>query len=138
VFWYPFDFRTDWGFVHGRVAALKRVPFETYYFGTELRAVTEVLHKTGFFFPLGAWLAVGSRGLLRRVHLPAAMLHAASALAIACAAGAIEGGQLFLPAKIADATDWMLATLGGLAGYLCLWKLMPAWRGSREGVVRRR
>lgn len=29
VFWYPFDFRTDWSFVHPRVAALERMPFTT-------------------------------------------------------------------------------------------------------------
>jgi glycopeptide antibiotics resistance protein len=137
VFWYPFDFNTGWGFVHGRLAALKRVPFEAYYFGTEFRAVTEVFHKTGFFFPLGALLAVGAAGIRRRFAVPAVLLHAASALVVACAAAGIEIGQLFLPGKIADTTDWLLETLGGLVGYFCLRILLPLWQSGRGDAMPR-
>ena len=137
VFWYPFDFSNDWGFVHGRVAALKRVPFEAYYYGTEFRAVTEVFHKTGFFFPLGALLAIGALGLRRWLRIPAVLLHAVSALVIACAAAGIEVGQVFLPGKVADTTDWFLETLGGLVGYLCMLVLSPVWRSGRgDGMPR--
>jgi glycopeptide antibiotics resistance protein len=135
VFWYPFDFSTDWGFVHGRLAALKRVPFEAYYFGTEFRAVTEVFHKTGFFFPLGALLAVGAAGIRRRLAVPAILLHAASALVVACAAAGIEIGQLFLPGKVADTTDWFLETFGGLVGYFCLRILIPLWQSGRGNAM---
>jgi glycopeptide antibiotics resistance protein len=131
VFWYPFDFSNDWAFVHRRLAALNRVPFQTYYFGTEFRAVTEVFHKTGFFFPLGALLAVGAAGIHRRLPIPAILLHVAGVLAVAGAAAGIEIGQVFLPGKIADATDWLLETLGGLAGYFCLWILIPLWQSGR-------
>lgn len=131
VFWYPFDFNNDWGFVHGRVAALKRVPFHAYYYGTEFRAVTEVFHKMGFFFPLGALLAVAVLGVRRRLSVPPVLLHVVSAIVIACAAMGIEVGQLFLPGKIADTTDWFLETLGGLAGYFCLRILSPIWRSGR-------
>jgi hypothetical protein len=106
VFWYPFDFNTEWGFVHTRIAELKRVPFEAYYFGTELRAVTEVFHKTGFFFPIGAILAIGVAGIRRRWAVPLVLLHAASVLIMAGVAAGIEIGQVFLPTKIADTTDW--------------------------------
>lgn len=125
VFWYPFDFVTDWGFVHGRLAALKRAPFEAYYYGTEFRAVTEVMHKTGFFFPLGALLAIAAAWLRRRLFIPLAVLHAASALVVAGAAAGIELGQLFLRDKNADPTDFLLETLGALAGYVCLRMLAP-------------
>jgi glycopeptide antibiotics resistance protein len=135
VFWYPFDFNTEWGFVHRRLAAFKRVPFETYYFGTEFRAVTEVFHKTGFFFPLGALLAVGAYRIRRRFAVPALLLHAVSALVIACAAAGIEVGQLFLPSKVADTTDWLLETLGGLIGYFCLQMLMPLWQSGRRNTM---
>jgi VanZ family protein len=135
VFWYPFDFSNEWGFVHGRVAALKRVPFQAYYYGTEFRAVTEVFHKTGFFFPLGALLAIGAIGVRRRFPVPAVLLHLASALVIAGAAAGIEAGQLFLPGKNADATDWLLETLGGVAGYATLWILGSAWHGGRDRGV---
>lgn len=132
VFWYPFNFSNEWGFVHGRIAELKRVPFASYYTGTEFRAVTEVFHKTGFFFPLGALLAIGAIGIRRRFPVPAGVLHAAGALVIAGAAAAIEIGQVFLPGKNADATDWLLETLGGLAGYICLRIVSPVWQRERE------
>jgi VanZ family protein len=137
VFWYPFNFNTEWGFVHGRLAALKRVPFEAYYYGTEFRAVTEVFHKIGFFFPLGALLAIGAAGVRRQFPVPAALLHAASALVIACAAAGIEVGQLFLPGKYADMTDWSLETLGGIVGYFSLRILSPLWRSGRGGDMLR-
>ena len=137
VFWYPFDFSTEWRFVHGRLAALKRVPFEAYYFGTEFRAVTEVFHKTGFFFPLGALLAIGAAGIRRRLAVPAVLLHVASGLIIAGAAAGIEIGQLFLPGKVADTTDWLLATAGGLVGYVCLRFLIPGWQTGRADTMRR-
>jgi glycopeptide antibiotics resistance protein len=133
VFWYPFDFSTDWGLVQKKLALLKRVPLQAYYYGTELRAATEVIHKTAFFFPLGALLGVAAVSLHRRRRVPAVMLHATSALLVAGAAAGIEGGQLFLPAKNADPTDWVLETLGGMAGYFCLWKLTPLWRSEGRG-----
>jgi glycopeptide antibiotics resistance protein len=117
VFWYPFDFNTEWGFVHRRLDAIPRVPFVSYYYGTEFRAVTEVLHKLGFFLPLGALLGIGTLAIRRRLRIPAFVLHVVATIAIAGVAGAIEAGQLFLPGKYADPTDWVLELLGGLAGY---------------------
>lgn len=134
VFWYPFDFDTDWGFVHRRLDAVPRVPFVTYYYGTEFRAVTEVLHKAGFFFPLGMLLAFSGRRV-RRFGVPDWAAHAVSAMLIGAAAAMIEAGQLFLPGKYADPTDWVLETGGALAGYLLIGRLtagpMPARRLRR-------
>jgi hypothetical protein len=136
VFWYPFDFRTDWGFVNGRLATLRRVPFEAYYWGTEFRAVTEVLHKAGFFFPLGAILAVGVLAIDRRVsrRFPMALVHASAVIAIATVAAGIEAIQLFLPGKFVDGTDWVLEFLGGLAGYACVWWFGPALVGRERSA----
>ncbi|MBA3506787.1 MAG: VanZ family protein, partial [Betaproteobacteria bacterium] len=102
VFWYPFDFRTDWGFVQQRLANLRRVPFEAYYWGSEFKAVTELLHKTGFFFPLGSLFAIGVVHLRHKFAIPAGFLHVASVGLVASVAAMIEAGQLFLPNKNAD------------------------------------
>ena len=99
--------------------------------------MTEVFHKTGFFFPLGALLAIGAAGIRRRLAVPDVLLHAASALIIAGAAAGIEIGQLFLPGKIADTTDWVLETIGGLVGYFCLRLLIPVWQSGRDDTVPR-
>jgi glycopeptide antibiotics resistance protein len=115
VFWYPFDFHTDRAFIQDRMGFLHRVPFEAYYFGTEFRAITEVFHKTLFFAPLGILLAWWVNGLSWRWRSYAA---AASLLGITATALGIELGQVLLPEKVADTTDWFLESLGGWLGYL--------------------
>lgn len=114
VFWFPFDFRTDGAFVKERLDFVQRVPFEVYYFGTEYRAITEVLRKTLFFAPLGGLLAWGVARQPWRWRSP---LFAVAMLALVGMPALIELGQVMLPEKIADTTDWLLAWLGGLAGY---------------------
>jgi glycopeptide antibiotics resistance protein len=114
VFWFPFDFRTDGVFIKSRLDFLQRVPFEVYYFGTEYRAITEVLRKTLFFAPLGALLAWGVARQQWRWRSP---LFALAMLVMVGMPAVVELGQVMLPHKIADTTDWLLAWLGGLAGY---------------------
>ncbi len=114
VFWFPFDFRTDGAFIKSRLDSLYRVPFEVYYFGTEYRAITEVLRKTLFFAPLGGLLAWGVARQAWRWRGP---LFALAMLTLVMMPAIVEFGQLMLPLKIADTTDWFLAWLGGLAGY---------------------
>lgn len=114
VFWFPFDFRTDGAFVRSRLDFVQRVPFEVYYYGTEYRAITEVLRKTLFFAPLGALLAWGVAVQPWRLRAPLFVL---ALLLLAAMPAVIELGQVMLPHKIADTTDWFLAWVGGLAGY---------------------
>ncbi len=114
VFWFPFDFRTDGAFIKSRLDFVQRVPFEVYYFGTEYRAITEVLRKTLFFAPLGGLLAWGVARQPWRWRGP---LFAVAVLALVLMPALIELGQVMLPEKIADTTDWFLAWMGGLAGY---------------------
>ncbi len=114
VFWYPFDFRTDAGFVQERIGFLWRMPLESYFYGSEFRAITEMLHKLLFFAPLGAllaWLVAGLPWLWRSYAAFAAIL-----LMLATAVG-IEFGQMLLPGKVADTTDMVLESLGGFFGY---------------------
>jgi VanZ family protein len=122
VFWYPFDFRADRAFVGVRLAeATTRVPFALYYFGTEYRAATEVLHKMGFFFPLGILLAL----FMGRFCFGSPFLWKMAALAgVGIVAGSVEAGQLFLPGKFADLTDWVLEMAGGWAGCALAWRTL--------------
>lgn len=115
VFWYPFDFNLDRSFLRDRLAGLQRVPFEAYYFGTEFRALTEVLRKSLFVAPLGF--------LLYRLggHLPPTwprgVVHGSLLLVIFACAATIEAGQIALPSKNADFTDGVLEFIGGALGY---------------------
>ncbi|WP_217424578.1 VanZ family protein [Nitrogeniibacter mangrovi] len=104
VFWWPFDF----DFVHlgaARVSAMAgRTLFETYYFTSEYHALNELLRKVAFFLPLGVLWALrgGRRGTGTVLFVSTAML--------------VEGGQLFLPEKVADVTDMLIEASGALLG----------------------
>ncbi len=115
VFWYPFDFNLDRTFLRDRVAGLHRVPLEAYYYGTEFRAVTEVLRKSLFLAPLGLILYRLGRSL--PATWPRRVVHASLLILMAAGAALIEGVQLLLPGKNADFTDFALEYLGGLIGY---------------------
>lgn len=115
VFWYPFDFHLERNFLRERVLLFKRVPFHAYYYGTEYRAVTEVLHKIAFFMPLGfiaAYLIQRLRDL-RFIRL----LDIFVMLAMSCLALGIEIGQVALPGKSPSTTDWLLESIGAGMGY---------------------
>lgn len=133
VFWFPFDFRTDGAFIKGRLDFIGRVPFEVYYYGTEFRAITEVLHKLLFFAPLGALLARGVGGLPYAWRGPAALVACASIVLFALG---IELGQVLLPGKFPDTTDWLLESLGGLAGYVLARLMMRAPRALPQASAR--
>lgn len=115
VFWYPFDFRLERGLLRERLPMLMQAPFRSYYFGTEFRAVTELLHKVLFFVPLGALLALGRLGLQ-----PGPVRSLYSLVAVALLLGVpflIEMGQLALPDKYPGSTDWLLEVVGSAVGF---------------------
>ncbi len=132
VFWFPFDFRSDGAFIKSRLDFVYRVPFEVYYFGTEYRAITEVLHKTLFFAPLGGLLAWG---VARQPWLWRGPLFGLSMLVLVATPAIIELGQVMLPEKVADTTDWLLAWMGSLLGYAATRRLLrlPRHRVSVHG-----
>jgi glycopeptide antibiotics resistance protein len=118
VFWYPFDFRTDGAFLRERLQHfLERVPFEAYYYGTEFRAVTEVLHKVLFFIPLGALLAWSVSHLRWTWRGYGTFL---SLLLIAFTALAVVAGRLAQPEKNPDSMDIVLQWLGGTLGFVMI------------------
>ncbi len=115
LFWYPYDFTAERELLRERFGLLAQVPFHNYYFGTEFRAVTEVLHKLVFFAPLGMLLAIGRMQV--RDRLLGRLLDVGAVLGVAVVAFVIELGQVALPSKHPDTTDWLLALVGGAAGY---------------------
>jgi glycopeptide antibiotics resistance protein len=115
LFWYPFNFRADGAFLRGRLHDfLTRVPFEAYYYGTEFRAATEVLHKVLFFIPLGgilAWFVSQMRWTWRGYGTLLSFVW------MACTALAIDLGRLALPEKNPDIMDIILQWVGGALGF---------------------
>jgi len=110
VFWYPYHFDSTLGLTNW-TASFFKLPFYSYYYGTEYRAITEVFHKTLFFFPLGALAALYPLNK-KTDKIPALILALIGLIAFM-----IEFGQAFIPQKSTDITDWLLEVLGGYAGY---------------------
>lgn len=125
IFWYPFNISRDADLIRRGIDAFFQVPFVAYYFGSELRAITEVFHKIGFFIPLGAmlaWLrwALGRRGGLRALDVVLLMVLLAPALVI-------ELGQVVLVDKHPGSTDLVLEWLGAIIGYVGFIQLARRW-----------
>jgi glycopeptide antibiotics resistance protein len=116
LFWYPFHFRTDGAFLRKRLHGfMTRVPFEAYYYGTEYRAATEVLHKVLFFIPLGAilaWFVSGLKWIWRGYGTLLSLIF------IVCTALVIVMGRLALPEKNPDSMDIILQWAGGALGFV--------------------
>ncbi|HEX7078780.1 MAG TPA: VanZ family protein [Candidatus Eisenbacteria bacterium] len=113
--WYPYDFEYVRAVIDPRVGLLFSVPFRAYWTGTEYVAFDELLKNVFLFVPLGVALAV----VFARVRGARARRAAAAGSVAAIGAGAflIEAVQVFLPSKTPDSADWLLAAVGGAAGY---------------------
>ncbi len=121
VFWYPFNFDIDRTLLSERTLSFFKIPFYSYYYGTEYRAITEVFHKILFFIPLGIALAFISWDYRFR-----AISRVVSYFWIALTALGIEFGQILLPKKNADLTDWVLQVTGGVIGYVVIKQLLTS------------
>ena len=136
VFWYPFNFNFDVPFLRQRLQELRQVPLEAYWVGSPFRAVTEVLHKTGFMFPLGVILAMLGRKLYKWV--PPALVHLLAMAFIVGVALGIEMAQIALPGKNADPTDGVLEIFGGAAGYImtiCVHRRLQRAQGTDKHIL---
>lgn len=122
VFWFPFHFQVANLSGADVVAAFTRVPFYTYYFGSEFHAINELLRKVGFFLPAG--LILGLAASLRAEASPGMVrLHLGM---LGVLAFVVEFGQLALPGKVADVTDALLEFGGAWLGYrMARWVDMP-------------
>ncbi len=105
--WQPFNFTTDSARVTAGVHQLIAVPFYSYYLGSELHALTEMLRKISMAAPLGALLRLAwSPRPITRTELVFIL-----SLAFAVLIG-IELGQVFLPTRTPDLTDAIMGEVG--------------------------
>ena len=116
AFWYPFDPVTSGHELRQRLDDLWRPPLQTYYMVSEYRAATEVLRKLLMLLPGGLLWAVAMRQVVdqdRRRWLRRMGLAMAAVMGVT-----IEIGQLGLVGKVADFTDAVLETIGGVMGLI--------------------
>lgn len=122
VFWFPFHFQVAAVSGADVLAAFTRVPFYTYYFGSEFHAINELLRKVGFFLPAGLILGLVV-SLSAKVTPGLVRLHLGM---LGLLALVVELGQLALPGKVADVTDALLEFGGAWLGYkIARWLDLP-------------
>lgn len=110
-YWAPFDFGVSGQALGRRIAVLyTRAPFHRYYWLPPLLALGEILTLAllSLATSLLVSLALSARG--RVASMRATILVTTAVFAI------IEWGQLYLPARRADPTDVLIATVGALIG----------------------
>ncbi|WP_348754917.1 VanZ family protein [uncultured Aquincola sp.] len=135
IFWYPFNFGWGGSSLAARWSDALRVPFVTYYAGTEFHALNELLRKSLVFLPGGllwagmaAQRSAGDAAQRRHWHRIGAVLALLLALVV-------EGGQLALPGKVADFTDALLEASGAWVGLFIGGRLWAAVAASRSGAA---
>lgn len=134
VFWYPYDFTVERAFLRDRLALLLgRAPFHAYYYGTEYRAITELLHRMVFFAPLGALAAAWIRKGRRSGVVDAVLC------LIPCGLVAliVEGGRLLIPSKQPDTIDPVLEIAGALTGFWIARAVTGRQSVNRESAVKK-
>jgi glycopeptide antibiotics resistance protein len=117
VFWYPYDFHLERTFLRERLPLLMQVPLRNYYYGTEFRAITEVFHKLLFAAPLGALLAL-SRLQIPRFSVWRTLFDLVALALMLGVPALVELGQVALPDKHPDSTDWLLMVMGAGAAFV--------------------
>lgn len=105
LFWHPWDFQFDVAFIKPRVKEFLRVPFQVLYAGSDTNAMMQLLRKGLWFAPLGVFLSRACRDVTGQMRLALLLLFAGVAGLVAAV---VEIGQLFLPDKIFDLTDFLL------------------------------
>ncbi len=128
IFWYPFDFRLQPSFINEKLTGFFRIPFLSYYYGTEYRAVTELIHKVAFFMPLGGLAALGMSCHRKELRGTACLTP------VLIWPLAVEVGQLALPEKIAGSTDLVLEFIGIAVGYWLTRRIHGAWRRATDAA----
>lgn len=130
VFWFPFQFNFEGVSGKDILMAFTRMPFYTYYFGSEYHAVNELLRKIGFFLPAGVILGIAAT--MREGGRSSGAVRAHLGLLFILAL-LVEAGQLALPGKVADLTDVLLEFFGGWLGYkLAHWVCLPGLTSHPE------
>jgi VanZ family protein len=116
--WKPFDFTTNSRFIRERVSDLSLMPLAQYvHASTGPQLLMQMLVKGALGVPLGALLArwLGSAFGLRGPSARRFIWIAGLVLALGVL-GAIEVGQIFLPDRVADVTDVLVAWCGAASG----------------------
>jgi glycopeptide antibiotics resistance protein len=131
--WNPFDFTAAPDRVALGMHQLLSIPFSSYYVGSQLHAVNEMLRKGLLAVPLGALLRLSWSQESSSLTTSQVKFYAAMAFGF-CVLTAIEVGQVFLPTRTPDMTDALIGEIGVVAA-LWLTDRLTALRRSDQAAA---
>jgi glycopeptide antibiotics resistance protein len=114
MFWAPFDFTSNIELIKSRLNSFVEVPFAHMHGGSDTTGLFGAMRKVLWFIPLGVLCGITMFQLPTSV--PRWLVVGISTSAMVLAALAIELGQVLLPERTADSTDFLLSAVGGVAG----------------------
>ena len=116
--WFPYNFSLEKGLFKHNLENLSLIPFKQYQESHILSAITQLFRHIGFFIPAGAVIAFmlkGGRLFSQGIN---SLVTWALFLAVFLVAATVEMGQFFLPGRIPDLTDTILAMVGAWLGFI--------------------
>jgi VanZ family protein len=116
--WKPFAFQWSPAVVRSRLDGISLVPFSQSQNAPAVQVLADVLLKFGLAVPLGFLLARAASSVLPAGPWVERIELALCGVAALLIFGALEAGQLFLPARFPDVTDVLVGTVGALSGTL--------------------
>ncbi|WP_459938080.1 VanZ family protein [Desulfonatronum parangueonense] len=115
AFWSPFIFCFDKAFLARRVRDVGLIPMQFYVGKGYLHSAFNILEVVVYFLPLGIIFS----SLVTR-HFKGDGARAVTVLffvAVCLVAGLIEFGQIFIPQRYPDITDWLFMVAGAMFGH---------------------
>jgi VanZ family protein len=137
VLWWPLNFDADPDMIKSKVRLLAELPLDQLLMKQSfLRTLSQMIERTLLFLPLGLLVGLSiMTGFLWAPVRPRTALALGIGIVLTIAAS-IEAGQLFLPTRIPDLADVILATAGGALGIVLCQAILGRRRLPLE--VRRR
>jgi len=115
IFWMPFTFTFEQEFLKERIREIGLIPFQLYLGKPYLHSALNILSNIVYFLPMGILF---STCLTRHLSGPGARaMSLLFLILVGLVAGIIEFGQVFIPERYPDITDWLCMVAGAMLGY---------------------
>jgi len=121
MYCYPYNLTISNEYITKQLNYFFSVPFSSYYYGSEYRAITQFFRKVLFAIPLGISLAIAfsqRKVINKSIKVTLALMFLFTTLLF------IELLQMLIPAKTANLTDVFIGFTGGISGYFGISKLL--------------
>lgn len=115
-FWFPFNFITDYFYIVSRIKSVNLIPLKLYVEKPYLHSLFNMVEIVLYFIPLGIIFFLFVRAKMTKDNYK--VIFFVFTIGICFFASLVEFGQIFIPSRYPDVTDWLLMIVGGFIGFL--------------------